>query len=104
MRRWLALILLCVPYGVAGAAVDLNTADQSVLESLDGIGPARARAIIEHRHANGPFRTLDEVLEVKGIGPKTLERIRPHIVIKPSAHNLLPGKRQRRAPAEQATP
>ncbi|MGH8530631.1 MAG: ComEA family DNA-binding protein [Nevskiales bacterium] len=104
MRPWLALILLCLPFGLAVAAVDLNTADQAALESLDGIGPVKARAIIEYREVHGPFVSPEQVLEVKGIGPKTLERIRSHIVIKPSGRTLPVKRDHQRVPAEHTTP
>ncbi len=101
MRHWLVLILLCLPPGAAVAGVDLNAADQVALESLEGIGPVRARAIIEYRQTHGPFRTVEQVLEVKGIGPKTLERIRPHIVITPSGRISQEAGGRRSAPAAQ---
>lgn len=56
--------------------VDLNTADQSRLESLPGIGPATAAAIIEHRERNGPFPSVDGLLEVRGIGEAKLAQLR----------------------------
>jgi competence protein ComEA len=57
--------------------VDLNTADAATLSrELSGIGEARARAIIEHRQRHGPFRSVDELALIRGIGPKTIERNR----------------------------
>lgn len=63
----------------SGGLVNINTASQSELESVPGIGPATARAIIDHRTQNGPFGQVDELIDVPGIGPKTLERLRPHL-------------------------
>ena len=57
--------------------VNLNTADVEELDGLPEIGPATAEAIIEHRRANGSFRTVDELEDVPGIGPTTLEEIKP---------------------------
>lgn len=57
--------------------VDINTADAASLESLPGIGPSLAEAIVEHRQRNGPFASVDELVEVSGIGPVKLEQIRP---------------------------
>lgn len=56
------------------ALVNLNTASAIELESLDGIGPALAARIIEHREAHGPFRRVEDVAAVRGIGPRTLGR------------------------------
>ena len=56
--------------------IDVNSADADSLETLPGIGPARARAIIEHRQANGPFADVDALTEVRGIGDGILESIR----------------------------
>ena len=56
--------------------IDVNSADADTLETLPGIGPARARAIIEHRQANGPFADVDALTEVRGIGDGILESIR----------------------------
>lgn len=59
--------------------VDLNTAGPSELQSLPGIGPALAGRIIAHRDAHGPFGDVEALLAVKGIGPATLEKVRPYI-------------------------
>ena len=56
--------------------IDVNSADADTLETLPGIGPARARAIIEHRQANGPFAVVDDLTEVRGIGEGILDSIR----------------------------
>ena len=58
------------------ARIDLNTAFREQLDSLPNIGPILADAIIEYRQAHGPFNTVDDILEVPRIGPKTLEGIR----------------------------
>ena len=58
--------------------VNLNDATEDQLALLPGIGPGKARAISEHRHAH-PFRRVDELTKVKGIGRKTFGRLRPYI-------------------------
>ena len=58
------------------ARLNVNTATAAELELLPGIGPALAGRIVDDRQANGPFKTVDDLDRVKGIGPKTLERIR----------------------------
>lgn len=62
--------------GARGAPLDINTADAAALETLPGIGPALATAIVEHRQRAGPFATVDELVEVSGIGPAKLEQVR----------------------------
>lgn len=58
---------------------NINTASAEQLQRLPRIGPALAERIVEHRRVNGPFRQPDEITEVKGIGEKTLEQLRPWI-------------------------
>jgi competence protein ComEA len=54
----------------------VNTAGPAELERLPGVGPATARAIIDHRKRHGPFRSVEDLLEVRGIGPAKLDAIR----------------------------
>lgn len=61
--------------------VNLNTADQTQLESLPGVGPVTAQAILEWRSRNGSFTAVDELLEVSGIGDATLAEIAPFVTI-----------------------
>ena len=61
----------------APAPLDLNAAVEADLERLPGVGPALAARILEKRTAKGGFRTPDDLLEVRGIGPATLARLRP---------------------------
>jgi competence protein ComEA len=56
--------------------IDLNTATAEQLDSLPGVGPATAKAIIDHRTKNGPFRSVDDLLDVRGIGPAKLDALR----------------------------
>lgn len=60
----------------AGDVVNLNTADEAALEKLPGVGPATAAAIIAHREANGPFTSVEQLLEVDGIGPGKLDKLK----------------------------
>lgn len=59
--------------------VDLNQAGVEALDGLPGIGPALAERIVESRRTEGPFRRLDDLLRVRGIGPVVLERLRPRV-------------------------
>ncbi|MDP1794544.1 MAG: helix-hairpin-helix domain-containing protein [Acidimicrobiales bacterium] len=62
----------------AGGIVNLNEASESELETLPGVGPATAKAIVDYRTQNGRFRSVDDLLNVRGIGPAKLEQIKPH--------------------------
>lgn len=59
-----------------GGPIDLNIADSAALETLPGVGPATAAAIIDHRDRNGPFASVDGLLEVRGIGEAKLAQLR----------------------------
>lgn len=63
--------------------VDINTADESRLQDLPGIGPVTAAAIVQWRGQHGSFTTIDELLEVSGIGPRTLENVRLMVRVAP---------------------
>ncbi|MBU0663392.1 MAG: ComEA family DNA-binding protein [Proteobacteria bacterium] len=65
----------------AFAAVNINNADQTALEALPGVGAAKATAIIEYRTQHGNFKTKEDLLQVKGIGPKILEKMQKEIEI-----------------------
>ena len=65
------------------APVNLNLATQADLETLPGIGPTRAQQILAYRQDHGPFIQVEELLEIPGIGPATLEKLKPFIIISP---------------------
>jgi competence protein ComEA len=68
--------------GVGGTTlVNINTADQPTLETLNGVGPALATAIIQYRTEQGPFTSVDQLDDVSGIGPATLEKLRPQVTV-----------------------
>lgn len=67
--------------GAAAGAVSLNAATAQELTALPGVGAATAAAIVAHREANGPFRSVDGLLDVKGIGPAKLEAMRAQVVL-----------------------
>ena len=76
-----AMLLLVASFGVLAAPVDINTADAKTLATeLVGIGAAKAEAIVAYRETNGPFKRLDELLKVKGVGKKTLEQNRANLL------------------------
>ncbi|MHC4480689.1 MAG: ComEA family DNA-binding protein [Planctomycetota bacterium] len=65
------------------ARLDVNTARDFELATLPRIGPKTARAIVEDRERNGPFGRLEDLTRVSGVGPATLEAIRPHAMCAP---------------------
>lgn len=67
--------------GSADGTVHLNTADLEQLQTLPRVGPALAQRILDWRTANGPFTSIEQLLDVSGIGPKTLEQIREHVTV-----------------------
>jgi len=70
--------------GASGAAkqpVNLNSASQAQLEELDGVGPKTAQKIIEYRDAHGGFKSIEEMMEVPGIGPAKFEQIKGQVVV-----------------------
>ena len=61
--------------------VNINTASKKELDALPGIGETLAQRIIDYRTANGPFSTVDDLTKVKGIGAKTLEKLKPYATV-----------------------
>ena len=76
---FIAAILAFSGFSFAANTVDINTADAKTLETLDGVGPSKAQALIENRQATGPFQSADDLGKEKGIGDKTLEDTRERI-------------------------
>jgi competence protein ComEA len=70
-----------LPTAQAGKLININTATQTELESLPGIGPALAQQIIAYRKVHGPFATIEDIIDVPGIGPKTFEKIKDLITV-----------------------
>jgi len=61
--------------------INLNKASQSELETLPGIGPVKAQAIIEYRDSSGPFKAIEDIMEISGFGQKTFEKLKEHISV-----------------------
>ena len=74
--------LLAVPGAGETVQIDINSADAAAIAAaLDGVGLVKAQEIVAYREMFGAFKTVDELMEVKGIGPGTLERNRDRIVL-----------------------
>ena len=82
MKKLLMVLALAFAFSLpAHAAVDLNAATQAELETVDGIGPKKAQAIIDFRKKNGPFKSVDELDKVPGFGKKTVDIVKKNIVV-----------------------
>jgi competence protein ComEA len=62
--------------------INLNKADETQLQNLPGIGPAKATAIIEYRDTNGPFKSVEDLKNISGIGDKTFDKLKDLITVK----------------------
>jgi competence protein ComEA len=85
MKQWLCALAALLVSTAALAAVNLNTASKDELVALPGIGPSKAQAIIDYRTQNGPFKAVDEVRKVRGIGEKLFQQIKPELSVAGSA-------------------
>jgi competence protein ComEA len=63
------------------ALVNINTADATVLERVVGLGPAKAKAIVGYREKHGNFKSIDDLSNVQGIGPKLFEKVKAQITV-----------------------
>lgn len=79
--RIILLLLISCNWAIA-APVNINEANaDKIAQSLKGVGPSKAAAIVAFREANGPFKSIDELKYVKGIGDKTIKQNRTDILI-----------------------
>lgn len=79
----------------AGYTVNINTASVPELSQLPGLGPAMAQRIADHRRTHGPFASHEDLLAVAGIGPVTLEGLRPHLR---SIRSIRPSRSRQESP------
>lgn len=82
----IALILAICPLAAWAGPVNVNTADaETISAELQGVGITKAIAIVEFRKANGPFKSAEELVQVKGIGERTVELNRENILLESTA-------------------
>ena len=77
-----AIALLTLPMLVFAGQVNINTADaETIAAELNGVGLSKAKAIVEYRSKHGPFRSVDDLSLVKGIGERTVDKNRSDIQV-----------------------
>ncbi|CAG9274919.1 ComEA family DNA-binding protein [Paraburkholderia unamae] len=109
-RKILAAAALLAVFGHAFAAVDVNTANEDALRGIKGIGPARAKAILDERGAHGPYKDATDLgKRVKGLGGHTVERLQAEgLSVGPAnaqaAQATQPAKVAQATPAKAGTP
>lgn len=82
MKKIVWILAMFFAYtSMAFAAINLNTATHEELDTVKGIGPAKAQAIIDYRNVNGPFRSVDDLKNVKGFGDKTVNKMRSELSV-----------------------
>ena len=79
--------------GASWAAVNVNTATQSELEGVKGLGPSKAKAIIEYREKNGPFKSINDLDKVKGFGKSTVEKLKGELSVDASGQDAAKAKK-----------
>jgi len=99
MVRLLLAVVLAFAAQFANAALNLNTATKDELVALSGIGPAKAQSIIDYRTQHGGFKSVDELKDVKGIGARRFEKLKPELTVGPA-----PAKTVARQDAKAAAP
>lgn len=86
---WVFLTLLSLSFA-ANAAVNINTATQAELQSLSGIGPVKAQAIIDYRKKNGAFKSVDDLEKVDGIGTATMTNLKKQVTVSGKSSTATP--------------
>ena len=82
MKKMLLALFVFLSFSInALAGVNINTATQAELESLNGIGPVKAKAIIDYRKKNGEFKSVDDLEKVDGVGKATLSNLRKDVSV-----------------------
>ncbi|OAM29268.1 MULTISPECIES: ComEA family DNA-binding protein [Eikenella] len=111
MKKFLFVVFTLLSFSWALAQVNINTATAQELQTLNGIGPAKAAAIVEYRTANGPFKSTEDIKNVRGIGNGIYQKISEEITVgngqaarAPAANRQAAPQQQQPAAAKPATP
>jgi competence protein ComEA len=93
MKKSLLIALAALCFSVsAHAAVNINTASKEELETVNGIGPAKAQAIVDYRKKNGNFKTVDDLNNVPGFGDKSLAKLKGQVSVSGKTTEAAPAK------------
>lgn len=110
MKRLLFLVFALFAWSSSALAIDINSATLEELQTVKGIGPGKAKAIIEYRQVNGPFKSIDDLKNVKGFGAKSVEQVKGDLSVdKKADKSAVPatpatGARGDKSAQEKATP
>ena len=102
MIRLLLAVVLALAAQFANAALNLNTASKEELVALSGIGPSKAQAILDYRTQHGGFKSVDELKDVKGIGARRFEKLKPELPVE-AAHGKTAARQDAKAAASTTT-
>lgn len=83
MKRILLFTVTVFFAAATWAAVNINTATKEQLDALPGIGPVKSQAIIDYRNANGPFKSVDDIMKVKGIKEGEFKQLKDELYVRP---------------------
>lgn len=97
MRKLLLLLVMTFAFCGFALALDINTADQKELESIKGIGPVKAKAIIDYRKKNGPFKSVDDLANVKGMNAKGIASMKGELTAGGAGNKMSPGEAGKKA-------
>ena len=106
MKKLFLILIACFAFATAAFAgqVNLNTASQSELDTLKGVGPVKAKAIMDYRAKNGPFKSVDDLEKVPGFGKKTVDSLRADLTVNGgAASSKAEGKAKTAADAKKGT-
>ncbi|MBU1689862.1 MAG: ComEA family DNA-binding protein [Gammaproteobacteria bacterium] len=83
MKKLFLILIACFAFATAAFAgpVNLNSATTAELEVLNGVGPVKAKAIMDYRVKNGPFKSVDDLEKVPGFGKKTVDKLRADLTV-----------------------
>lgn len=88
LKKFLFLILSFCSFAIASATININTANQQDFETLNGIGPSKAQAIVDYRTEHGPFKTIRDIKKVKGIGSKIFDKIKGELTLSGASNKI----------------